>query len=236
MGSAGISDTLYVKSAAGIRGFDGYVNRAFEYLDKVERVDRREAGRGALEGPTQHLAVQQGGAQQGSQPRVANLQLAMEVLVQLRLGSEEVQGASKPWGCMLALLSACPGLERGELLVRILQVALPIGDAAMQLAQAIVKEDVGRVQVPSLLASANNLDSALAQALLRLAGGPATCKVLDKELSDLMREMELIPASVDAATASSAMHRALEHFIATLRGSLRLGGEACFPPDRKSVV
>ena len=34
-------------------------------------------------------------------PRVASLQLATEVLVQLRQGAEQIGGAAKPWGALL---------------------------------------------------------------------------------------------------------------------------------------
>lgn len=207
-GTGGTGDTLYMKT--GIRGFEGYINQAFQYLEKVEQHD------GARDAPPSGVPPP---------PRVANLQLAMEVLVQLRLGCEEAPGLSKPWGCMLALLWACPSLERGELLVRILQVALPIGNAAMELAMALVKDDVGRVQLPSLIASANNLDAALAQALLRLLGDG--CRVLDAELAGLVQDVEQLPAT---AEASSGMHGAVARFFRGLTSSIRLGGEPCFPP------
>ena len=181
--------------------FDGYISQAFAYLDEAQK--RMEARMGVL--PAVSAAVP---------PRVPSLQLATEVLVQLRQSAEQMGGAAKSWGVLLMLLTSCPGGERQELLLKALRVAAPMGDTAGQLARAVVEDDVQRTQVPSLLVSANGLHSALAQALQRLAGAAT---FMEKEISMLLREVELAPE------AQTSMHVAVENFIKSMVHGLRSG-------------
>lgn len=183
--------------------FDGYISQVFAYLDEAQK--RMEARMGVL--PSVSAAVP---------PRVASLQLATEVLVQLRQGAEQIGGATKPWGALLMLLSSCPGGERQELLLKALRVAAPIGDTAGQLARAVVEDDVQRTQVPSLLVSANGLHSALTQALQRLSAA----SFMEREITILIREVEVSPSG---AAGNSAMHLAVENCIKSMVHSLRSG-------------
>ncbi|CAE7319380.1 unnamed protein product [Symbiodinium pilosum] len=75
--------------------FDGYISQAFAYLDEAQK----RTDRAAL--PAVAAAA--------VPPRVPSLQLATEVLVQLRQSAESCGGPAKPWGVLLALLSSCPG-------------------------------------------------------------------------------------------------------------------------------
>eukprot|EP00435_Cladocopium_sp_Y103_P059699 s221_g21.t1 len=123
------------------------------YLEATPRGGSRRIPKGEAAGATGRL---DGGAAHQRRvlptvsaavpPRVASLQLATEVLVQLRQGAEQIGGAGKPWGALLMLLSSCPGGERQELLLKALRVAAPMGDTAGQLARAVVEDDVQRTQ------------------------------------------------------------------------------------------
>eukprot|EP00931_Biecheleriopsis_adriatica_P047178 TRINITY_DN27167_c0_g1_i1.p1 TRINITY_DN27167_c0_g1~~TRINITY_DN27167_c0_g1_i1.p1 ORF type:complete len:985 (-),score=203.37 TRINITY_DN27167_c0_g1_i1:38-2992(-) len=188
--------------------FDGYVSQAFAYLDEAQK--RTEAWP-ALP------AV----ASAAVPARIASLQLATEVLVQLRQSAESIGGPGKSWGTLLCLLTSCPGGERHELLLRALKVAAPIGDTAGQLAKSVVDDDVQRTQVPSLLISANGLSTALVQALQRLDDST----FMEKELLVLVKEVEVLPATTGTppGAASNAMHSAVEAFISSMVHSLRSG-------------
>ncbi|CAE6952928.1 unnamed protein product [Symbiodinium natans] len=176
-GVGGVLDASAVTAVDQVPGgqsrveFDGYISQAFAYLEEAQKNSR--AGL-----PAVAVAVP---------PRVPSLQLATEVLVQLRQSAEACGGPAKPWGVLLALLSSCPGGERQELLLRALRVAAPIGDTAGQLARAVVEDDVQRTQVPSLLVSANGLHTALVQALMRLSGS----SFMEKETSMLVKAFAL---------------------------------------------
>ncbi|CAJ1331854.1 unnamed protein product, partial [Effrenium voratum] len=176
--------------------FDGYISQAFAYLDEAQK--RMQARMGL---PNVAAAA--------VPPRVASLQLATEVLVQLRQAEN-----GKVWGTLLTLLSSCPGGERQELLLRCLRVAAPIGDTAGQLARCVVEDDVQRTQVPSLLVSANGLHTALVQALMRLSGS----SFMEKELVMLVKEVEAMSSS-----GGNSMHLAVDSFIKSMVHALRSG-------------
>ncbi|CAE7751911.1 unnamed protein product [Symbiodinium sp. CCMP2456] len=217
---AGVLDASAVTAVDQIPGgqsraeFDGYISQAFAYLEEAQKNSRA-----AL--PAVAVAVP---------PRVPSLQLATEVLVQLRQSAEASGGPAKPWGVLLALLSSCPGGERQELLLRALRVAAPIGDTAGQLARAVVEDDVQRTQVPSLLVSANGLHTALVQALMRLSGS----SFMEKETSMLVKEVEAMKPSPTSSGTSSSMHVAVESFLKSMIHSLRVG-QALVHPSLASV-
>merc|ERR1712232_753497 len=143
----------------------------------------------------------------------ASLQVATEVLVELRAGGDAYGGPSGQWGCLLTLLANCPSVERNELMLKALNCSAPFGDASAQMSRMVVEDDVRRSQFPSLLASAHGLTAALVHAMLRLEGRSG---FLDAELSVLVREAKAIPPRLDAAAVTVALHRAVGDFIATL--------------------
>ncbi|CAK9004640.1 unnamed protein product [Durusdinium trenchii] len=208
--AAAVSAVEQVPSQNARAEFDGYISQAFAYLDEAQkRIDARANALPSI-------------AASAVPPRVPSLQLATEVLVQLRQSAEQVGGPAKPWGALLMLLGSCPGGERQELLLKALRVAAPIGDTAGQLAKSVVEDDVQRTQVPSLLVSANGLHTALVSALLRLSGS----SFMEKEITMLIREVEV--------SSDTSMHQSVENFIRNMVHALR-SGQGHVHPSLSSV-
>lgn len=239
-GIGGPSDTMYARppgsgvnptawpgspvQQGGAKGggkgeFDSFISSALAYLDNAEQ--RIADGRSHTNVPSAARAPGPGAiAPPPAATASASLQLSTEVLVELRAGGDTYGGPPGQWGCLLTLLTACPSIERNEMMLKALTCAAPFGDASAQLARRVVEDDVRRAQFPSLLASAHGLHASLVHAMLRLEGRSG---FLDPELSVLVREAKAIPPRLDAAAVSVAMHRAVADFIATLSRLARAG-------------
>jgi hypothetical protein len=207
--------------------FDSFISSALAYLDTAEqRITDGRVQPVAGTGP-RPPAIATDAARSGA----ASLQLPTEVLVELRAGGEGYGGPPGQWGCLLTLLSACPSTERNELMLKALTVASPFGDANAQLARRVVEDDVRRAQFPSLLASAHGLHASLVHAMLRLDGKAG---FLDPELSVLVREAKNLPARLDDAAASVAMHRSIGDFLSSISRVAR-AGDGRFPTSLQTV-
>jgi len=110
-----------------------------------------------------------------------------------------------------------------ELLLRVLSMSATIPDVAAQVAQAVVQDNVSRVQVPALLASANSWDATLVDVLLGLACGPAGMPILEHELQGLLDECSQIPQMAMGGPAPLSMHNAVAAFISRLQSHLYHG-------------
>lgn len=226
-GAGGISDTLYTNPPAGSPSatvvqsdLDGYISHALAYLDEAEKRSKT----GAAAGVAGDVALR-------SAPRVPHLRLGADVLVQFRMPGSAASGSQMHWGCALSLLWACStGIERQELMLRILQVAAQIADSASQLGKAIIDDDVNRSQVPSLIASANSVHATLAHACLRLIGKDPQNKFLENELTQLVRDVEQLSPTADQRAESAAMHRAISAMFANFQVKARMPGESCLHP------
>jgi len=213
-GIAGVSDTLYANNAPGT---GSGTNASADMQRLLHQALTTLAG----DRPT---AVER---PLGAPSRGGGGALATEVIVELRKDLNAGEGSPGAWGVAMALLQACPNLERTELMAKIVTASGAFGDASAQLAKRVVDEDVRQAQFPTLLAAANGVLTSLTSAMLRLTTGQHS--PLEVATAGLLQDLESIPLGVDNSTVVARMAEMVSDFTAHLCGRMREGERVCPP-------